>query len=265
MFCPHCGTQLPDTAGFCSQCGQKVSKQPMPQTPPAPQAPQIPQAPQAPQAPKLPPMPKVQKKPKPPKPPKPPKKPKEKKSLRPLLPIIGFGVLIAAIYIGITVAFILLQSMKNGIKIESLYAEEFVNSMSFGKFLTLLQKGNRIFHPTVVSTTLSLSLRALYWLVPVFGLVAVIGAMMNKKTKRLCIVTSVMIGITALLTAVLVPVSLWLIPDLKYGLASQGGVLFEDLGSVSFLWPIIIAVIALVLTVGVIIATNAYRKWRNKA
>ncbi len=35
MFCPNCGTQLPDDAGFCGNCGTRLNAQPAPQATPA--------------------------------------------------------------------------------------------------------------------------------------------------------------------------------------------------------------------------------------
>ena len=49
MFCPNCGTQLPDEANFCGTCGTRLNVQPAPQTVPeepmAPQQEYIPYAP----------------------------------------------------------------------------------------------------------------------------------------------------------------------------------------------------------------------------
>lgn len=44
MFCPHCGTQLPDGSAFCAQCGAGLEAA---APPPAPQAPAPPPAPTA--------------------------------------------------------------------------------------------------------------------------------------------------------------------------------------------------------------------------
>ena len=37
-FCPNCGTQLPDDAGFCTNCGNRFESQPQPQPQPQQQA-----------------------------------------------------------------------------------------------------------------------------------------------------------------------------------------------------------------------------------
>ena len=37
MFCPNCGTQLPDEAAFCGSCGTRLNVQPAPQPAPQPQ------------------------------------------------------------------------------------------------------------------------------------------------------------------------------------------------------------------------------------
>ena len=49
-FCPNCGAQLPDTAGFCSNCGTPLGAPPQYQQP---QQPQYYQQPQYQQPPKM--------------------------------------------------------------------------------------------------------------------------------------------------------------------------------------------------------------------
>jgi len=222
MFCPNCGNKIADDAGFCSNCGQALTQA-------------LTQA---------------------------PAKVVESKPPRKMISIIAFGLTIVAIYACISAAFFLLLSVKNTVGVESLHAEEIVTRISFGKFLTLLRTGNRVFRPTVISTAFGVGLQALYWLIPLFGLWASIGAMMNKNPTRLCVAASIMISITGLLTAAVIPLTLWLIPELKQGVAIQAGVMFEDLGTVSFLWPAIAAAAVLILMIVGIIVTNKYRKWR---
>lgn len=220
MFCPHCGNQLPDGAGFCGNCGNRLTAKP--------------------------------------------KKAEKTVAYGPLLTIIGFCLLIAVLYAGITTTFFLLPSAEAGLEIESLYHGDTVSDMTFGSFLTLLTEGNRIFHPTVLSTALGNCLQVLYWLIPFFGALALAGAIFDKNSKRLCTVTSVLIGFTALMTVAIVPLSLWLIPGLQQALALQAGLLHSDLGGVTILQPIITAVVALVLMAGTIIATVVFHNWRAK-
>ena len=130
--------------------------------------------------------------------------------------------------------------------------------------MTLLSEGNRIFHPTIVSAALANCLQVLYWLIPFFGAVALLGAIFHKNGKRLCAVTAVLIGITALLTVAIVPLSLWLVPGLQQAAALQAALMFADMGGVTILQPIITAAVALVLMVGVIIATAVFHNWRAK-
>jgi len=220
MFCPHCGNELPDDAGFCGNCGQKLTVKP--------------------------------------------EKAKGQPVSGTLFAKIGFLVLIAAIYAGITAVFFLLKPMEAGIEVESLYHGEAVSAMTFGSFLELLISGNRIFHPTVVSAALGTGLQVLYWIVPLFGILALIGAILDKKAMRFCVGASIVIGLTALLTALAVPLATWLIPGLRQAIALQTGVLYTDLGSVIFTQPIIMSVVALVLLAGVIIVTAVFLKWRAK-
>lgn len=224
MFCPNCKNELPDEAQFCTNCGHVLKSEiPAPSTPA-----QV-----------------VAKKPSPIK-----------------YSVIGFGLLPVALYACICAIFFLLLSLKDVISIESLYAEEVVARMTFGEFLTLLRNGNRIFLPTVISTAFGVGLPILYWLIPLFGLWASIGAMMKKNTTRLCVAASIMIGFTALLTAAAIPLTLWLVPGLKQAMALQAGIMAVDLGKIASLMPIILAAVAIVLMIAVIIVTNVYRKWR---
>lgn len=220
MFCLNCGTQLPDDAKTCSNCGQSLTTKPT----------------------------------------------KTKTSLisGPILANIGFWLLLAAIYAGVTAVFFILMSQKSALAVESIYHDEAVRKISFGSFLKLMTKGNRVFHATVVSKSLGLGLRVLYWLIPVFSALALTCTIMNKKAKRLCAGTSVLIGIAALLTATLVPLAQWLVPGLRQAVALRAGIVFADMGSISILWPIIMAVVALLLMVGLNVVTAVFLKWRAK-
>jgi hypothetical protein len=182
----------------------------------------------------------------------------------PIFANIGFWLLLTALYAGITAVFFILQSQKSGLGVQSLYHDEVISKISLGRFLRLLTNGNRIFNPTVVSKALGMGLRILYWLVPILGALALTGTILNKNAKRLCVGASVVIGITALLTATIVPLTLWLVPGVREAVAIRAGIVVGDVGGVNILWPILMAVGALALMVGVNVITAVFLNWRAK-
>jgi len=114
----------------------------------------------------------------------------------------------------------------------------------------------------VVSTALGVGLRILYYLVPLFGVLAVVGVICERNVKRLCVSAAMVTGVTALLTAAVVPVAQLLVPGLRQAIALRAGVIFVDMGTVSFIWPIVMAAGALVLMVGAIVVTAKFLKRR---
>lgn len=179
-----------------------------------------------------------------------------------MLKRIGLSALLVLLYAGIALLFFLLLDMEETIALKTLFDDDVCGYLTFREYLTLLTEGNRIFYPTVVSTALGMGMHVLIWAVPVFGLLAVIGAIARKGAGRLYTAACVVSSLTAVLTGLIVPLSMWLIPGMRQALAVSGGVIFADMDGVSVMMLLIFAAAALVLVIAAGIVTAMLNKRR---
>ena len=285
MFCSYCGKELRDGSKFCAHCGKELpTESVIPEAaPPAgpaepvaapvvepalavPETPAVPPAPEPPAQPKQEtpaPVPPAQ----PPKAPKPPKVKKEKKpadpgALKKALGNIALLLGLTALYAGISLLFLLYWDREDAVVTQTAYNSNICGYLSLREFVDLLLNGNRIFHPTVLSTALGVGIYGLSYAVPAFCLLALIGAATGKRTTSLCVTSSVFTALCALMTAGLVPASMLFVKGLDQACALQSGVMFQDIARTSWNGPFVCAGIALVLMVGTIILTAILKKRR---
>lgn len=226
MFCPYCGNTCADGTVFCGHCGKKLNTTTATTHPPA--------------------APKIAK----------PLLTKEQ-GIRILL-----LTLLAALYIGISLVFLLLSGAEEAITIQTLYDTSVEGHISVGSFLDLLINGNHIFHPTVLSTTLGVAMQILTYAVPVTGLMALLGTILKKKTATLYVGAVVTTGLAAILQALL-PLSLQLIPGLKLALSASANLIRGDIDTVTCLPVYLLSGLAVLLVIAAGILTGRIKKRRE--
>ncbi len=270
MFCPKCGTKNENT-NFCVSCGaqlpkpktavaaatnatKEVAAQPKPVVNPNPVT-TLPKQPVFNQKQALPNI----------KPAKPatPSIPSEPVFTKENILKWSFRLILAVLYICISLLFILSFGMKKQIFITSAFNESFKASVSLETFLNLLIKGNRVFNPTVISTTLGVLTNILFWSVPVFAVLA-FASSFTKKGKIFNIISSVVSSLSALFMALIVPVCVNFVPDFKTAISAKAGILAEDITSVTFTTFIIHAVVVLLFVVATVVISSILNKRREQ-
>lgn len=175
----------------------------------------------------------------------------------------SFIAILAVLYILISLFFVLSFGMKKQILITSAFNESFKASMTLETFLNLLIKGNRVFNPTVISTTLGVLTKTLFCSVPVFALLA-FATSFTKKGKIFNIISSVVSSLSALFMALIVPICVNFVPDFKVAISAKAGILAEDITSVTFTTFIIHAVAALLFVAATIVISSILNKRRKQ-
>lgn len=286
MFCPKCGTKNENT-NFCAACGaqlpvrkdaapvaaksnESVAHKPM--TAPN-QAPAFPNQPAVNQN-----RPPIN-----PNPPISPKKPFLKQNqmfqnLKPTAPatpskpiftkenIIEWSLRFAliALYTCISLLFILSFGMKKQIFISSAFNESFKASITLDAFLDLLIKGNNLFNPTILSTSLGVLTNILFWSVPVFAVLAFISSFSKKGKMTFNTISAVISSLSALFLALIVPICVNFVPDFKMALSAKIGILAEDITSVTCTTLIIHAVTVIVFVAATIVISSILNKRREQ-
>lgn len=250
MNCPYCGNPHTGDAAFCGYCGRQIPFEapkpivpveyaPPKPIPPAPDYEALKRAPKAASA-----------------------EPVEYKPLmtREQKVRLGFSAMLCAFYIGLCLVVFLLPGIKKTISVGTLFDKDVSIPVTLQEFTNLLRSGNRIFHPTVLTTGLGLALEMLRIALPLMALLALAGAIWNKKSTSLFVCTAVTTGVYSLLTCAVVPVTLKLVPGFDQAFARQIAALPDDLGKVTFL-PLILYV---ALTVGLLIGAGIILSIWNK-
>lgn len=255
MFCPFCGNNNPDAIKFCGKCGgnlQTFNKSaptptPKPTTPPTPK-------------PTTPPPTRVTPPPiRPAKPAAPPKPPKEKKPIdKQKVQQVCLQLLLVLLYSAIAVALLLFLHGENSIQVKP----EMSQDLSINQFLNIAIKGNRLFHPTVLSISLGIATLILLYAVPVFALVAMVGCFLKQKAVKLHTVYMVASCTAAAVMTLVPPLALRLVPDFKQALALQAGALADDLTGVivSPLWLLLLLLAVPVVASSIVLSVINKKK-----
>ncbi len=237
MFCPKCGKNIDSNMKFCAGCGADLTSVTTQQnTQPTPKP--IPPA-------------------KPLKPIKPVKFTQKTSSESGKLKFtkddainLGLWLGLAASYVCMSLIFILIFDMEKTISITSIYNSSFKSQLSLQNFMDILSMGNRLFNTTVLSKALSISVGLFFYSVPAFAVLALASTIFSKKSLIFHVTSSIISFVSAILLAVVVPVSFGLIPEFKTALATRIGMLPEDMGKITYT-PFIIHAIAVALLIAV--------------
>lgn len=251
MFCPKCGKQIDSNMKFCAGCGADLASVPVQQnTQPAPK-----------------PIPPV----KPFKPIKPAKITNKAPSESGKLKFtkndaidMGLWLGLAASYVCISLIFIMIFNMEKTISVASIFNNSFKSQISLQNFMDILSMGNRLFNTTVLSKALSIGIEIFFYSVPAFAALALASTFFSKGKLVFHVTSSIVSFISAILLAVVVPVSFGLIPGFKTALGTRIGMLPEDMGKISYT-PFIIHAIAVALLIAIsTVFAVMLNKRRNK-
>ncbi len=280
MFCPYCGNNLNDSAKFCPKCGkqipQKSNKKPtVPDTQSTPVVeqkvpvtPEVsapvytpPVTPQQPQTPVYTPpvQPKIKKA----------KPVKEKKVREPLftkdkMTTFGLSALLFAIYAGISLIFILLLNMEGTISVETVSNSKRDITLTLSECLNIMISGNRIFNPTAMSTAAGLATYIFVYATPAFALVAFMCYIFKTKAVYMNIASTIVSGITALTTALVVPMATVVVSGYKQALSINAQVLFDDIDKITTTKLLIFVGINVALIIASFVITLILKKRRAK-
>ena len=304
MYCPFCGTKLEDNSIFCTDCGKRVNEpqanapqttnisetntpapapEPTPtptvQTPaPTPAAQPAPvqrpvatvtpasvpkAAPTAPTAPKAAPI----ATPKPAPVPKPVKTKKERKPVainKKAIVTVILAIVLTLVYAVIAFIPFALMGREDAVIVTTVYDDDVYGYFTLNGFLDLLMNGNKMFNPTAISLAFGIGVYALMYAVPVFAGISLIASYVNKKSAPLHVLSSIMTVLYSAVTAAVVPLSMWLIPNFKEAVAVSLKFIIGDVGNLSSTVLIIAAAIMLVLVVISSILVGILKKRRAK-
>lgn len=238
MFCPACGKSLADDAKFCNGCGKQINSSviEIPQTTTEVNIDPVPEN----------------------------KPVAEKKKLninvKKLFIKIGIGILLTALYVGISAIFLMVLNTDESIVINTIYESDVSHHVTLEKFLEILIDGNRIFNPTMVSTALGIGLYILIYAVPIFAGIALVTTLINKRFFSLNIVFSIISVISAAAVALVTPAAVKFVPELNQAIGVNNGIIFDDIAEFEFEKLVIFAAIAAAFIVAIIIVTIIYNK-----
>ncbi len=291
MFCPKCGNEIKGQVKFCPKCGRSLvaNTQTTPdqaETAPVVQAPSAPATPVA-QAPvttppyptnnvpqypvnnnSQPPVAYNAQRPAPAKAPK-PKKQKAKKAKSPVdtkkllitcvLTLILFCLYATTAYIALA-----LPSMEDTILVSTVSDSKNEIGITLGEMLSVMINGNRIFYPTAISSALGTITYIFLYSVPVFAGLAFVGSIINKRATSLNIAFSVISLLSAVVSALVVPMTIMLIPEFKQLLSINAGVVFNDIGKLSCTKLMIFAGLMVLLIIASVVFSAIVKARRNK-
>jgi hypothetical protein len=140
--------------------------------------------------------------------------------------------------------------MEKTISVASIFNNSFKSQISLQNFMDILSMGNRLFNTTVLSKALSIGIEIFFYSVPAFAALALASTFFSKGKLVFHVTSSIVSFISAILLAVVVPVSFGLIPGFKTALATRISMLPEDMGKISYT-PFIIHAIAVALLIAV--------------
>lgn len=275
MFCPKCGTKNENT-NFCVSCGAQLPKPKAAATVATQPSRAVPNQNQAEVKPNntvvnpkptaaFSPQPafnqkKVQPKVKPAK----PSMPSEPIFTKENMLKWGFCAILAVLYICISVLFITSFGMKKAITLSSAFNGSFEASITLEAFLKLLIKGNKVFNPTILSTTLGVLTNILFWSVPVFSVLALAESFSKKGNKIFNIFSSIISSLSAVFLALIVPICVNYIPNFKSALSVKTGIIAEDITNVTFTTFIIHAVVVIVFVAATVVISSILNKRRQQ-
>ncbi|MBQ9742871.1 MAG: zinc-ribbon domain-containing protein [Ruminococcus sp.] len=288
MFCPKCGNEIKGQVKFCPKCGRSLTPNAQttpPQNEPAPVAPAqsapTAQAPVTPppyptnNAPQYPvnstpqaPVAYNNQKPAPTNTPK-PKKQKVKKEKSPvdskkLLITCVLTLILFCLYALTSYIALALPSMEDTIIVSTISDSDNEIGITLGEMLSVMIHGNRIFYPTAISSALGTITYIFLYSVPVFAGLAFVGSVINKRATSLNIAFSVISLISAAVSALVVPVTVMLIPEFKQLLSINAGVVFNDIGKLSCTKLMIFAGLTVLLVIASIVFSAIVKVRRNK-
>ncbi len=247
MYCPQCGTPNNDGAVFCLSCGQRMvaeASDPVPSATPVSAPVQSAQT-------------------------EPVAVPTVKAVRKPLISkqlsiSILFYFLLAALSFGLLFLLLKLFGMQETIGVYSLYDKDIHGYLTLKEFCELLIKGNSAFNPTVVSTAFAVGTNIAVYGVPTLAAAAFIAsAVGGKKMASLNILTLLFTVLSSALIALVVPLSVLLVPDIKVGLAEKLVMLSGDVGDIVFTKLIIFSIVATVLAVVALVISIIANKRRS--
>lgn len=225
MFCHFCGKEIDDNAKFCVHCGENLDS-----------VKEVTQNTVV----------------------------KEKKPIITKATIIttGLCLLLLVLYAGIAFLLIQLLHADDTILIKSSFDDDLVKTLTLKEFLDILLDGNRIFNPTMLSTSIGLGLSLFIYATPAFAALAFISACIGKKTAAINTVFSIMSILSAIAVAIVTPISVKLVSELKLALAYNQRMLSEDIKAFSYAKPIVYSAIVMVLVIVTGIVTRILNKRR---
>ena len=177
---------------------------------------------------------------------------------------ILFYFLLAAAYCGLSVIMLTTFSNADAISANSIFDPDISNSMSLQDFCSVLINGNTFFNPTGISTALAVGMYILvYGTAPVAAVAFLSSVICKRKGFPMHVLSVIFSVISAAFLAVLVPVSVKLVPNVKAGLSAKLVMLKDDVGNFDYKLLIIFAALMLVMTALTIIFTSVATKRRE--
>lgn len=231
MFCPGCGTQLPDDSQFCGNCGISLKEFTQNQTP-------------------------VKKE----------KTPRSNKlfalfTKQRMVNLVLWAVL-AVVYGWIFYFVSSMFSLEEGITVVNGYSESAAKTLTLEQVRAFFMNGNMIFHPTVLSTALGVGITVLHYGAFAFGGLAFVTACFTKRNMLLTVTSSIVFMLTAVLSFTMVPLSFRFVPLLKNGLAMDLGMILSDVKTVTCSPLVTRGIIMMVLAVVTVVLTAVLNKRR---
>lgn len=236
MFCPHCGIENNDDVTYCHSCGKEMFFPEEKNTLGEGISP-------------------------------------TKKTVKLKLPNITkttlitvlFCVLLAACYVALSLFMITIFTKEGTIGINSVFEKEVYKSISLKEYCNVLMNGNAVFNSTIVSTMLSIGMYlAVYGIAPIAG-IAFLSTMIGKKKCFTLHILSVLYSVlSATLLALIVPISVRFVPNLKLAFAQMLVMHKNDVGKFEYNPLLIYAAIIVVATIISFVLTIVINKRRKE-